>query len=668
MTHAKKLAVIGLDSATIDFIERFAQEGRLPNLARLMERGLRTETVSVMPVGTAENWRTIVTGAYAGTHGVTAMSMGRRGDPLEKRRSAFFSDNCRAEHLWETAEKAGKKSLLLKYTGSWPPTTPGITQVDGFGDPEWNIHEISPRLCFATYPLASNPPHVTSPQWISRAYEVEIAPASGWSNLPESDLPSMETILRFIPRTYDAKGSTEYSGTEKIFPVAIIGDHHKGYETVIFSEDKNPANPRSVTLPLGRWSDWTEAEFELPEGKKTGFFRLKLIELSPDATRLKIYMSQIFPTTGWTQPASLAEELVAKIGPYQELSGILGPWLSYWVDEDTILEEVEYQAYWLAAAARYLLQNKEWDLFFTQWHGIDHMDHGFLGGIDPLSNSYDPEREALCWHIIRKTYELADLIVGAVLDSVDDDTLVVLTSDHGHLPVRANLRMGLSLGIKESYHRDDVNEQLARHGLLTFKDGPYTFPVVDWSQTKACVTRANYVEINLKGREPHGIVEPSAYEEVRNQVIKALDSMQDPETGDYIMTWTMRKEEARFLGIYGDGVGDVVFFAKAEYSRPHEDKLRFRMLSGNHHFYLPDVKFDLGMMHAVTIFAGPGIKSGVKRKRPINMVDIAPTVASLLGLPAPAQAEGRVLTNLLVEARVNGNSLSRDEQEVRLDG
>ncbi|MCL4441692.1 MAG: alkaline phosphatase family protein, partial [Firmicutes bacterium] len=640
MASPQKLALIGLDSATIDFIERFAQEGRLPNIARLMERGLRTETVSVMPVGTAENWRTIVTGAYAGTHGVTAMSMGRRGEPLEKRRSAFFSDNCRAEYLWTVAEKVGKKPLLLKYTGSWPPTITQGIQVDGFGDPEWNLHEISPRLCFASYPLAADPPHVTSPQWLSRAYEVEISPATGWSNLPASDLPALETKLEFIPRTYGAKGRTEYSGKEKTFHVAIIGDSRQGYQEAIFSEDKDAANPRGLVLQSGRWSDWTKADFELPEGKRTGVFRLKLIELTPDGTRIKIYLSQVFPTTGWTRPASLAEELLQKIGPYQELSGILGPWLSYWVDEDTILEEVEYQARWLAAAAKYLLQNKEWDLFFTQWHGIDHMDHGFLGGIDPLSNTYDSERGELCWNIITKTYQWADVLVGAVLDSIDDDTLVVLTSDHGHLPVRANLRMGLSLGIKESYHRDDVNEQLAKHGLLTFKDGPYGFPVVDWPQTKACVTRANYVEINLQGREPHGIVEPEEYETVRNQVIKALDSMQDPETGDYIMTWTMKKEEARFLGIYGDDVGDVVFFAKAEYSRPHQEKLRVRMLSGNHHFYLPDVKFDLGMMHAVTIFAGPGIKRGIKRERPINMVDIAPTVANLLGLPIPANSEG----------------------------
>lgn len=648
MTEAKKLMLIGLDSAIIDFFDRFGKEGRLPSITCLMQKGWTTETRSVMPVGTAENWRTIVTGSYADTHGVVAMNMPGPGDSLEKRHTSFFSTQVQAEFLWDAAERAGKKPLLLKYTGSWPPTIKQGIHVEGFGDPDWNVHEISPRLCFATYPLPTRIPYSTAPYWISQAHEIKLAKADGWANLPPQGIPPLEAVLRFIPRSYGTRGPNEHSGQEKTLYALVTGTPQEGYQRVSIAESRD-YQAIAARMMVGQWSEWIRSGFQLPAGPVTGLFRMKLIELEPDGSKLKLYQSQIFPESGWTLPDSLAQELVREIGPYQELSGIIGPWLSYWVDEDTILEEMEYQADWLARAADYLLGKKQWDFFFTQWHGIDHMGHGFMGGIDPKSATYDPDRAELCWHITRRAYELADKIVGAIIEHASDDTLVVLTSDHGHLPVRAPLKMGLPMGAEDSYHNDDVNAHLARCGLLTFKDGPYGYPTIDWTKTKACVTRGNYVEINLKGRYPHGIVEPEDYEEVRTQVINALDSLTDPETGDKICCLVMKREEGGFIGMDHERVSDVVFFTKAEYSRPTANKLTGqRMLSGNHHFYLPDVKFDLGNMHAVTIFMGPGVREGIRRERPINMVDIAPTIAWILGIPAPAQAEGRVLRDLLL--------------------
>lgn len=653
MAAAKKLALIGIDSATLDFIQRFSQDGLLPNIARLMKRGTTTETVSVLPVGTAENWRTIVTGAYAGTHGVTAMSMQKRGKALDDRESGFFSTYCRAEHLWDVAARVGKRPLLLKYTGSWPPTFPdgsGI-QVEGFGDPEWNVHEISPRICFANYDLASDCPHCTTPWWISRAFKTKVRPATGWRAVPASTLPHLEMKMVFRPRDYGLRGRTKHSGTEKVFYALVTARGGNGYDRVAVYESKDSQQPLAVLEP-GHWSTWVKSDFQLPEGTKSGIFRMKLMELTPGAEKLRIYFSQIFPASGWTRPDDLAKELLEKIGPYQELSGILGPWLSYWVDEDTILEELEYQAKWLGKAAQYLLSTKDWDMFFTQWHGVDHMAHGFLGGLDPRSVAYDPAREELCWHIIRSAYQLADTIVGNVLDCVDHDTLVVVTSDHGHLPVRAPLSMGLGMGIDGGYY-NDINRALERHGLLEFKTDDNGIPVIDWSKTKAALTRGNYIEINLKGREPHGIVDPTDYDDVRDQVIQMLDSLTDPETGDRITCLTVKREDAGFIGLDDESAGDVIFFTKPEYvGHVHRRPPTKRCLSGNHHFYLPDPKFDLGMMHAVTIFRGPGVPEGVLREKPIRMVDIAPTVSWMLGIPAPVNSEGRVLVDLV---RRNGN-------------
>jgi predicted AlkP superfamily phosphohydrolase/phosphomutase len=119
---ARKAVLIGLDSATRDLLRRFANEGRLPNLKGLMDRGVTTEALSSLPPATSTNWNTIATGAHAGTHGVVAMAIHKPGGRLDEMESAFFSHHCRAERIWEVAERVGKRPLLLKYTASWPPT------------------------------------------------------------------------------------------------------------------------------------------------------------------------------------------------------------------------------------------------------------------------------------------------------------------------------------------------------------------------------------------------------------------------------------------------------------------------------------------------------------------------------------------------------------------
>lgn len=63
------------------------------------------------------------------------------------------------------------------------------------------------------------------------------------------------------------------------------------------------------------------------------------------------------------------------------------------------------------------------------------------------------------------------------------------------------------------------------------------------------------------------------------------------------------------------------------------------------HGHLPDPRY----MHATFIAAGAGIKPGVKLDK-ISNLDVAPTIAKLLGVELPT-AEGRVLTEILEDAR-----------------
>ncbi len=628
----RKMALIGLDSATLDFLKRFGDQGRLPNIRKVMEKGVTFEAFPALPAGTAMNWNTIVTGAYVSTHGVTAMNIHHPGEPLDKLESGFFSTQCGAERLWETGERGGKRSILLKYTASWPPTIKGGLQVAGFAEPDWNVFALAPRMCFANYPLPSSRKGSSCPWPGGAPYAnlIHLKPASDWGTLPLSHSQPLEAVLEFEP----ARGEKK-----RFFAIVLdIGD--AGYDQVVICTRRDIAT-QVTSLRVGEWGAWIKSEFLTTEGAKEGLFRLKLVELSRSAERIKIYASQIFPTTGWTMPEALSLELIDKIGPFQELSAVAEPYRHRYCGPETLLEELEYQIDWLGKAANYLMSGYPWDLFFTQWHGIDHVDHQFLGGMDPQSLWYLPEKEELCTRMVTRAYELADRYVGEVLKQAADETLVVITSDHGHVPLRVD---------QTYFYR--MNDRLAKEGLLYYRvDSGTGKREVDWTKTRAYVAQPGYAYVNLKGREPHGIVNPgSEYEAVRDEVVRIIEGVRDPASGDYVFELVLKKENAEFLGLYSDRVGDVVFFQKAEFSKPGPPVVRdpdeaFRG-AANHHPFLHSPKFDIGSMRAVTIFSGPGIRKGIESPRPINLVDIAPTVAHVLDMPAPAQAEGRLLREI----------------------
>ena len=107
--------IIGLDSAVPELIKKFAEEGVLPNIKRLMEEGVFGEGFATHPTLTGTNWTTIVSGTWPGTQGASCMWTHFEGEPLNRVHSSFLSTTSRCERLWETGEKIGKKSILMKY-------------------------------------------------------------------------------------------------------------------------------------------------------------------------------------------------------------------------------------------------------------------------------------------------------------------------------------------------------------------------------------------------------------------------------------------------------------------------------------------------------------------------------------------------------------------------
>jgi hypothetical protein len=168
----------------------------------------------------------------------------------------------------------------------------------------------------------------------------------------------------------------------------------------------------------------------------------------------------------------------------------------------------------------------------------------------------------------------------------------------------------------------------------------------DMKNTKAVPLQTSYVYINLKGRDPDGIVDPADYEQVQRQIIDALYMYVDPETGKRPVALALSKQDARILGLWGEDCGDVVYGTYPEVGQGH----------GN---ILPTADFGVGTIRNVLIMSGPGIRKGLRMERTARLVDIVPTICYLLQWPIPETAEGAVLYQAFKDPNFASEEISK---------
>ena len=596
----EKCVVIGWDAPIIKSIKKYVNEGVMPNTERLIKEGVWGENCLVPhPTITPPNWTTIVTGSWIGTHQIICFNLLEEGQ-LEKTYQAFYKDDCKAEYIWESAEKIGKKTILINYPSTWQKAVKNGIQIGGAGlaineyrlkgNVEWAIKcDLSADLCFTNEELPES-------------YPIKIKDIEGWGNLPEGEsFKEFELKIDFRWSDYISKEKPWY---------AILINSGNGYDKVGIYKEKN-GKPLAI-LEKGKWSEKIYMEIETDKGKKKVVFKIKIIELTPDGKNIKIYFTPLCSLTGFGFPEGIEKEL-------ENLDGLPIPnsfYTSYhfgWIDIDTVSELIDFQNIYLGECANYLLKNKEWDLFFTHFHCPDHFYHSFINKIEKDKKVEDAER---------KFYISLDNALGKILDSINEEkTLIIMTSDHGAVPTSEEYR---ETGF-------DVNKVLKEKGLLfTETDEKTGREKIVWEKTKAIGKLSVYVYINLKSKYPHGIVEDSEYEEIQEKIIKALYDYTDPKTGKKPVAFAFKKQDARIIGLYGEKIGDVVYGIYPE-------------VNGEHGRQITTGEYGIGSMKGLFIAKGPNIKKGKIVERTIWLVDIVPTICYLMDIPVPKDCEGAVL-------------------------
>lgn len=352
-------------------------------------------------------------------------------------------------------------------------------------------------------------------------------------------------------------------------------------------------------------------------------------------------------------------------GPYWEVDD---PWayLNGWIDRPFYMKQLEEQVEWWWRATVFAIEREQPDLLFSWVGAIDHVQHVFWGGIDSKFYQYKPENHDEYLELIRSVYRWVDRGVGEIRSVLSPDCILVALSDHGFHSISKYPFLTHHL------HKAGLVEYLVDPQTGDVMVNPTTGEVmIDWSRTKAYPLPPghSHIFVNLKGRDPDGIVEPEDYEKVQEAIIDALMAMRDPETGQQVVSLALKRQDARTVGIWhGKGwerVGDVIFdmtdgycanpmVYPAEVRYPDgtrrvianleefEPCLLNRHFTG-YHLALPATE----CMHAVFLGAGPGFKQGCRLEEPLDVVDIAPTLATAVGMPIPRDAEGLVNHRLL---------------------
>jgi predicted AlkP superfamily phosphohydrolase/phosphomutase len=606
-----KVMVLGVDGPIVPRLRKWAAEGKLPTFQKLIDQGVFAPNCLVpFPTITPPNWTTITTGAWPGTHGITCFRLHKPGTPLDKLYKAFNTHDVQSERVWTALERKGKRTIVVNYPSTWPPTVGDGCQISGQGLAvnDWrygdNIEPLSGKVNLAHDFMLTTEPYPFATQ-------VSFRKAGGWNGLQHS------------PRALDAEVTLSlFFALNELLPIKwylLVDDSvGNGYDTVLISRSKN-AEDVFARLKVGEWTPNIYETFETFEGPKKGVFRAKLVELSDDACEFRLYVPGLCSLEDWAYPKALEQEFVCEEGLPLGRHGY-EPFMMGWIDGDTLVETIEFSHRWLADVCRYLATNKPWDLFFMHVHTPDWVYHTFSSELDPIT-APDMETALRMEGIERALYEGVDRLFGRIVEVLDDNTLIVVVSDHGCVAFGTPFK---------------VNDVLSAAGLLHYGEAKGTgAPPIDWTRTRAVGQRYTNVYVNLKGRDPDGIVEPGEeYEEVVEQVLKALKEYVDPQTGRKPIAMALRKEDARVLGLYGDRVGDVIFAIDPSFGAEHGNQLT-------------TAHWGVGDMHGLFIMAGPGVRKGETLDRTVWLTDLVPTICHLAELPVPKDCEGAILYQAL---------------------
>lgn len=613
----RKVIVIGLDGLDPSIAEELLQRGELPHFARVRDSGFCSRLATTCPAQTPVAWSSFATGANPGSHGIFDF-IRRNPDTylpdfaltsFERPKSIFGRPRAVNQRkgipLWQLLGEAGIPSIVLRCPCTFPPDAVQGRMLAGVGVPDMRGSQGKPT--FYTQDKAIG----------ARDDEIVVHLDAG-DNLVTHVVGPRDTRSR-PSRDIHSSIQVQVDRPGRRLTIQAAGLHHP------------------VAVVEGAWSEWVPLRFPLSALQSvSGIVRLFLCRLLP---HLEFYCSPVnfdpaSPMFPISSPAGYARQLSEQMGLYSTLG---------MAEDHTGLNNGRFdEAAYLDQCALVFAEREKMTLFelgqfreglfFVVFDTPDRIQHMFWRFGDDQHPCYQAAGATEFGGCIHEHYRRCDQLLGRVLEYVDEDTLLVVLSDHGFSSFRRAVH---------------VNYWLWQKGLLAFRgdklpegNGSGAVAEVDWSRTQAYAVGFVGIYLNLRGRERQGLLEEGSQAEgVRQAIQSGLGALTDPLGQARAIHGVSRREEI-YAGPYVAEAPDLLVKYAPGYRASWQTALggvSDRLFEDNKRRWSGD--------HIIDPEAVPGVlfmnRAGSAERPDIR--DLAPTILRCLGVPPSPCMEGKCL-------------------------
>lgn len=616
----KRVVILGLDGLDHGLTETLLAAGQLPHLAALRDQGGFTPLASTLPPISPVAWSTFQTGVNPGKHNIFDFLV-----PDER----TYQPKLSSVEIRTAKRTFGWGPLR------WERARPDVRMLRK-SRPFWNfLSDYGVFSCILRVPITFPPEKLRGVQ-LSAMCVPDLRGTQGtFSRYTTRSLSGQETTGgEAIAVRWDGDSiRSELLGP----PDASREDRRPltcGFEVTL--EENGPATLHiggaRHSLKRGESSAWIGVSFGSGFEKVRGVCRFLLIEDRPE---FDLYVTPInidpeHPAMEIGYPAVYPIYLAKRQGPYATLGLAEDTWgLSEQVlDDESFLQqcidiEHEREAMFFDG-----LEKVPEGLCVCVFDGTDRMQHMFWRYLDAEHPARPESVSAARSRIIEDLYVRMDGLVGRTVSACrDSDTLLMVLSDHGFNTFRRGV---------------DLNRWLEDEGYLVVDDarrGEQYLSGIDWSQTRAFAIGLTGIFVNLKSKFAQGCVETGDAESLRTEITQKLKQLVDPVSGEHAIKGAYQAAKA-YRGPYIDQAPDVI----VGYARGYRVSWDAAVGKTSRAVFHDNTKAWSGD-HCVDPSVVPGVlfcNRAIKSEQP-RLLDIAPTVLGLFGVPVPEHMDGRVL-------------------------
>ena len=620
-----RVLVLGFDGIDPGLLDRFMAAGALPNFQRLATTGSYIHLDTTIPPQSPVAWSTFITGLDPGGHGIydfvhrdpappdggaiapflstsrveedeRRLTLGRYALPVSSGTSELLRHG---KAFWNVLAEHGVPATVLKIPANFPPEPSTARTISDMGTPDL-------RGTYGTFSFYSSDPADGGDHSVSGGlfHTVQVADNHAHAALPGPTNPFLSGTQR-AAREFDVFIDRE-SDAAKL----EIGD-------------------QELVLQTGEWSGWVPVTFDLVPGLVGvhGIVRFHLVQARP---HLRLYSSPVNiapeqPALPISTPPDYARDLFAHVGSFYTQG----------LPENTaaLTADVLDDSTWLAHANdifderlrmfEFELGRFRRGLLFAYFGGSDQVSHMFWRTLDAPAGAAVDHRDA-----ILNVYRQLDGALGRALAAIagDSDVTLIVMSDHGFAPFTRAVHL---------------NSWLRSEGFLALRPGVEVggelYRDIDWARTQAYGLGLNGLYLNLAGRERFGVVGAAARERVLSDLTARLLSWRDPQSGTAIVSRVYRREDV-YSPTYRDLAPDLIVGYTRGYRVSNESALGevpAVLIEDNTKKWSGD--------HCMAADQVPGVLLSNRRvsATAAGLQDIAPTVLSEFGIPAPHEMVGK---------------------------